>query len=521
MTAGFFTLLVVVGLLVYGDFGITWDEPGIHKYGNLLVDHYAPGGAWEDFWIFRFYGPVVAVLTAFVDRLTPSPAAGYRGSHLLYFFVFVGGVFAFYKLCSRQFASWRWGLFGAALLVASPRVFSHAFVNSKDTPLMTSFIVAVYLLVRYLETRRPKWLALCGVATAVAIDIRIVGVSLVALAPAAVLVDAACATEKRWRGAAGAVATYVATTVPATILLWPFLWQNPIGRLLETFRLMAFFNTGPPATLYLSEPVPVTETPWHYVPVWMGITTPIPYLVIAFVGLATIAGRVGRRRGASARSTERYFLVYTAWLVVPLLVIIGKNSALYDEWRQVQFLYPAFLMFAVAGAKWMYETAGSGWRRRPSGTSTSGSGNRPIQVVLVVAAAVSIGWTGYRMAGLHPYEGLYFNALVGEAGGAQGRFELDYWGLSYKEGLEFLLSTAPGIVRINQCFDGGPASANTQLFSKRDRERLRFVDAGEAEFGICAPARMPPDAYLPEYQTVFSVSRDGATFLFVKRLSNS
>ncbi len=510
--AAFFAVLAVLGVGIHRDFGLTWDEVGIHEYGDLLFDHYPPGGAWEDYSNLRYYGPVVALLTAGVRRLSSSPEAAYPLAHLLYFALFLGGVYAFYKLCARQFAGWGWGLFGATLLVASPRVFSHAFVNPKDTPLMAAFIVAIYLLTRFLDTRRPKWMALCGVATAVAIDIRVAGVFLVVLVVGSVLADALHRPPGPGSESAGshgsrdtlvALGAFAATAAPLTILLWPYLWPNPVGRLLDTLQIMAFFDTGPQHTLYRGEMVSIRDTPWHYLPVWMGITTPLPYVALAAVGMGRlVSGRPSR---------DRHFLLYAAWLFVPVLVIVARNTALYDEWRQVLFIYPALLLFAVAGAKWLLDSAGSlslalalGW-------------DRQLQAVLVAGALAMVGWTVFRMVELHPYQALYFNAAVGEAAGAEGRFELDYWGLSYREGLDHLLSTTSGPVKVHACFAPGPAVDNARLFA--DGDRLLYVPLEEAGYAICTPRAGTPIPYLPEHPTVYGVRRDGATILYVKRLT--
>jgi hypothetical protein len=40
---------------------------------------------------------------------------------------------------------------------------------------------------------------------------------------------------------------------------------------------------------------------------------------------------------------------------------------------------------------------------------------------------------------LHPYEYVYFNRLEGGLPGASSRFETDYWGASYHEGLEWVV----------------------------------------------------------------------------------
>ncbi len=42
------------------------------------------------------------------------------------------------------------------------------------------------------------------------------------------------------------------------------------------------------------------------------------------------------------------------------------------------------------------------------------------------------------MAKLHPYEYIYFNEVIGGTNKAMDKFELDYWGATYKEATEWV-----------------------------------------------------------------------------------
>jgi hypothetical protein len=117
------------------------------------------------------------------------------------------------------------------------------------------------------------------------------------------------------------------------------------------------------------------------------------------------------------------------------------------------------------------------------------------------------------MVRLHPYQLVYFNSLVGGPSGAQNRFEMDYWGFSYKEAMQWLLSNNPGTIRVKACL--GPGPDNAVLFA--DRARLRFVDTKEAEFMMCARwETLGP--YVPGYPAVYRVTRDGAHLLYIRRI---
>jgi hypothetical protein len=74
-------------------------------------------------------------------------------------------------------------------------------------------------------------------------------------------------------------------------LRWPagLSVDRPVNQLLESLRRMGQFR-GRDATC-IWELLPGSATPWHYVPVWVAITTPWPlHLLLAAGGLGYRCG---------------------------------------------------------------------------------------------------------------------------------------------------------------------------------------------------------------------------------------
>lgn len=509
LVPGLFLALVLLGVVVHDDFGITWDEPDYYRYGDLVVSDVASGTRQsEEFANLRFYGPVVPVAHSWLRALVqPSPEEVFPLAHLLNYLIFLGGAAAFYALARRMLGSRGWALAGTAALVLSPRIFSHAFVNPKDAPFMALFIVNIWLLVTYLETRRWQLIPLLALATALLVDIRAPGIVVAAMTLATLSLDAGLAegpVRARLGQVAGPMLLYVLIAAPLVVLMWPFLWSDPPGHFAEALALMASFEGGPQVTAYLGELVGTSALPWHYVPVWIGITTPPAYLALAGVGLLY---KLGRRPITlfRDRSVQRHWFLLAGWLLAPPVFLAMADARLYDAWRQVLFVYPPLVLFAAAGGQRILQGLAH---------------NRFLQRACV-AALLAIGASvAAQMAVLHPYQAVYFNALIAGGEGAEGRFELDYWGASYPAGLRFLLEEIPeGPVRLHVCTH--PGRINAFLFEQRNR--LEYVEVEEADFGVCAPrdewlALPDQPGYLAEHPTIFSLSRDGATFLYVKDL---
>ena len=69
---------------------------------------------------------------------------------------------------------------------------------------------------------------------------------------------------------------------------------------------------------------------------------------------------------------------------------------------------------------------------------------RAVPVLTVAALGALMALTVRDMVLLHPYQYVYFNrAVIGGLPGAAKRFDTDYWGASYKEGVRWLVDQAP------------------------------------------------------------------------------
>ncbi|HEV2755964.1 MAG TPA: glycosyltransferase family 39 protein [Actinomycetota bacterium] len=502
IVAAFFLTFAVVGLLVYDEYGIAWDEPGLVHYGNLLLDHFPPGGEWETYMSLRFYGTVGPLALALTDRVTAG--AAFPAGHLTNFAFYFVAVVAFYALCRYQLRSRMWGLLGAVFLVLSPRVFSHGFVNPKDLPLMTMFVVAIYLLVRFLDSGNRRWIVLCGIATALAMAVRVGGVFLIALVVAAVAADllASRRRDPEWRAvvrrSALSLGIYVLVATAGTVALWPFLWDNPVVRFYEAMRVMGNFLEGPGSVLHRGRVLPAIDVPWHYLPVWIGVTTPPLYLGLALTGLFSLRGP---RRDFVERTRERFLYLYVCWGFLPLIAIAVLGSPLYDDWRMALFVYPAFLLLAVSGAREVAQ-----WlSRSPS--------RRPLAVAAAVVLGSSLFWTFGATVRLHPYQTAYFNVFAGDT--PQDRFDVDFWGLSYREALDRLLNLEPGRVVVHVC--SGPGRDNAELIEPERRERLQYVDnVADARYTLCAP-RASLGPWEPDGELLFTIERDGVPLLVAHR----
>ena len=154
---------LLAGLLVFDDYGLSWDEPLFYEYsaairgaysiqarldGTLDMEAvYGPSAADH-----KIYGPAYLLLAqTLVDGLDwLLPAARPDLWHLVNYLTFLGGALLLYALCRRWVE--RWAAFGTALLfLTQPVLWGHGFINPKDMPFLVFFLAAVVSGLRLID----------------------------------------------------------------------------------------------------------------------------------------------------------------------------------------------------------------------------------------------------------------------------------------------------------------------------------------------------------------------------------
>jgi hypothetical protein len=190
----------------------------------------------------------------------------------------------------------------------------------------------------------------------------------------------------------------------------------------------------------------------------------------------------------------------------PILTVIILRSVLYDGWRQLFFVYPAFLLLMLTGLQTVYAWLNTHLPQR--------------LVAVLVTASLLIGMlpvAGWMLAN-HPYQNLYFNLLAGpDMQTAQQRFMLDYWGLAYRQGLEALLAQDKS-AQVNIYMQTEAGERTIAILPPAQAARVHVVHKlADADYFI-GNYYMLTEPY-PFKHEIFSVSVGNARILSVFRLS--
>jgi hypothetical protein len=171
--------------------------------------------------------------------------------------------------------------------------------------------------------------------------------------------------------------------------------------------------------LYRGRFIPADALPPDYIPTWFAITLPEFYGLILGVGI--IALLIRRKRGDPDQQSRIAFLIFAT--VFPIASAMILRPILYDGNRHFLFVVPPLAVLTGVTLAWLLTRALS----------------RPLAVIVAAAVAVICALTAFDMARLHPYEYVFFNRSYGGLRAALGHYETDYWGLSHKEGVDWLI----------------------------------------------------------------------------------
>lgn len=279
----------------------------------------------------------------------------------------------------------------------------------------------------------------------------------------------------------------------ATYALWPALWVNPIGHIVETLQVMVQFPLH--SVRYLGDVYLSNNLPWHFFPVLLLLELTEPLVIMTLFGLL-LTGLTFLKK---SRSQKIFHVVVIVWFFVPFITNVVVRLSNYGNFRHYLFAIPPLFIFAGTAYEWLL-TIFRGKVAKVVLTAT-----------ILIPGIVSI-------ANLHPYEYIYFNNFIGGAGNAQGVFELDYWCTSYREAMEFVNKEATLNARV---VAWGPVQA-ARTFSRSDLIVLSEGEIGSGpDYAISCAAALYNDNYYQGYEVQYEVFRAGAVIGRVKQRPQS
>lgn len=424
--------LLVMVVLSLGS-GINADDKFQCDYSDKLVNYYGTFGQDTSALYIKdgnmhLYGGFFEVVTGFTNK-----AFGFKQSDLAYHQVrnaesaIMGWVA---MLCAALLAGLiagrRAALFTLIAMLVSPRFFGDSLMNPKDIPFAAGYMMAVYNTAAVLE-RMPKpgrW-NLIGLSAGLAIALATRAGGLLPFAMLFLFAGLHLLLKNGGFRSLANISLLKQYAIPVlgaalagyglALLFWPYALQKPLTNPFVALSKFADLEVKI-RVLFEGQNVMSDKTPWYYAVKWISYTIPLSVL-IGFSGALVMAMRLLRRYNPLWIG-----LVFFAG-IFPVFYVIYKDSVIHDGWRHLTFAYPGIAV--AAGLFW-------------SELADLFTGKKAIQYAIYGLFAFGLvdaaGFIG--MNPKYPY--VYFNPLAGGIKGAYGKFETDYWGISARQGVEWL-----------------------------------------------------------------------------------
>ncbi len=431
-------------LLTFRHYGITWDEELQSQYGQAVVDYYFSGfkdQRYAQIFNLYLYGGMFDGLASLIDHYTPFST--YETRHLVNAFFGLLGLWGTWRL-ARFIGGNTVGLIALIFLILTPVYYGHMFNNPKDIPFATGLIWTLYFMARCMsDLLRPKWglIIKLSIVLGLTLGVRVGGIMVLifwlvpmGLWPLLPFIKQPNTTTLRTSFITllnyGFRLVLPVTVIAYIVMLicWPWAQQAPIT---NPLRALSEFSNFPQDVEVLLNGVihRSTQLPWFYVPVYFGIQLPELILLLLLASIPTMPF-IWRK----LRQPQRQALLLISLMgFVPVGYAMLHHPALYDAVRHFMFAVPIICIIAALTAhhlfKWAVAEFDHTWSQKLIALSLYSL------FTIFVFTQITI------MAQLHPYEYIYANRLTGGVAGAYGKYELDYWGTSFKEAAQRIQDT--------------------------------------------------------------------------------
>jgi hypothetical protein len=465
-------LLLIVAGLTYQDYGMGTDESRQLHLGNEAWDYMFKGDAGDAYLknADRDYG--VAFELALTGLVRASGRTEFRDVILLRHFAthlfFLLGGWCLVLLVRRSGGSEILAIAALLMYVLSPRLYGHSFFNSKDLPFFSMSVICFYTWFVAFDEYDWRSFAAHGLASALLVNTRIMGVQLVAFTLLLLTVHLLIDRERR-RQTAAFIGVYGIVFLSVLVATWPLLWTQPLEHFRDAFTTMSRFPRWKGTVLFGGEHFPAGEVPWYYALRWVGMTTPVLYQVLFLTGLFFLVPTLAREKWAALKNPRTHTVVMCFFFAVaPLIAVVVFRSVIYSGWRQLYFVYAGVLVLMVFGLQGL-------------GRAVSGKGAFP-KALVAVPVILQFALTAGVMYVNHPFNNVYFNlAIPRQEWALRKNFPLDYFGTSYFQGFKYLLDRFPDKQEIRvHPVNESPGFQNWRFLASPSRNRIKIVPSAEA-----------------------------------------
>ena len=432
----FFLIYLVSGLYLVKDYGVSSDEYSSRIKGfvtlNYIGEKILPDlnskikgdkniTKLEDY-KEKIYGVVFEAPVSLLEILLKinDKKDQFLLRHYFVFLTFFVSTIFFFKSLSLRFNNFYVSLIGTCLLIFSPRIFANSFYNNKDLVFLSLIIISSYYSLIFINKPNKLNAIKFSLFSALSIDVRVLGLIVPIIVYPINFLKSLLNKEIKHYLKVNLISIFF--LVVFIIIFWPYLWESPFNNFVFAFKEMSKFEITT-YNLFFGKFIEASNVPWYFIPTWILITTPILYLILFFAGLILSLKMIFMNRFKINNDKMLIDIYFFGLFIGPLLAIILFNSTLYNGWRQLYFIYPCLIYFSSLSLDFIFKLR-----------------SKKIVKIIYLIITINIFLILFWMVRNHPHQYVYFNSLIGKDNLSK-KFDIDYWGLSYKENLKYILNT--------------------------------------------------------------------------------
>ena len=439
-----FALMIVVGVYVHKDYGLSIDDE-IYRLNGIF---------YKDFiikYLFNLYNLDFSNFNLLEQEISNNPLSNHPAlfeiilafiedvfslkdtniifsvSHFINYSIYIFSLALFYKLLKKRFNSEKVAIFSILLIYFYPRFFAESFYNSRDIFFVSIFIINLYSLEILLTLENKKNIILFAFTTALLISTKILGLIcfLIFLFIYSINKFSYQFRKKDLKN----LIFLLLFILFFLIILWPYLWLNPLDNLIKAYTsIIKDHDDLEILTLFLGDYYISTNAPSYYRIIWFFITTPIIVCLLFLIGISFLFNKTISQ---FSDFVEKKIRIYTnknnfldTYLFLTLISIVLLtmiyNSSQFNGWRHLYFLFiPVIYISAYA-----YLILMSNKRKF-------------IKILINCLVLLSLVYNTFWIIKFHPFQNNYFNILSKKF--VQGNFDIDYWGLSNYQSIKFII----------------------------------------------------------------------------------
>lgn len=483
-----FLASLILGICVYQDYGVSWDEPAQRLIGQMNYNYVVHGSDSLFTFADKDYGAAFELPLMVMEKTLhlSDDSQVYPARHIATHIFFLISVFCGYLLVLRLFGKQWIACLAFIMLAFAPRFYAHSFFNTKDIPFLSALLISLAVFEIAHRQKKLGLFFLSGISAGYFTGIRMMGIVPVTFMLLFLFTDiiVAWVRKEEWRTSLKRLSLFTLGFGVCLYAVFPFLWQHPIDGISFCLQKMAHKEYAG-KNLLMGQYMPTDALPWYYLPFWISATLPPLWLLAGIGGLVfTVISFCKKPIIFMQSSHGRNLLLYAMCFSAPVTAVIVFRSVIYDEWRHLYFIYPSLVLLGAGFVNWLSEMR--------------------LRKVLIAVCSVQVVLLAWFMVGAHPFQQVYFNELVPRKKEyLRKNFEFDYWGASVKQAIEHLVATNPG--KVLKIVDPGfelYIKNNVAALPPHIRSRIQLGNEENSDFLITTYRYHPQDFEYPVYYSI-------------------